>query len=75
MRDRRDLVYEVLAEHVVGGFDDGSALFEDLGLSSLRMMQVLGELRNRYGLVIDLRQCESILTVGDLVDSLRCDDD
>lgn len=65
----------VLSKYTDCDFTFDSLLYEDLGLSSLRMMQVLGELRNSYGLTVEYRNLSEVRTVRDLFEILEGEDD
>jgi acyl carrier protein len=72
MKTQQDLI--VLFKHVAGEVDKrefrditGESIITDLGIDSLSMMQIVGEMELRLGIMIPDEDLVELVTVGDLV--------
>ena len=62
----RKLIYDYLDDEPE--FNEDSLLNEDLGLSSLDLISVVGDIEDTFGIVIDDNAVPSIKTVGDVIE-------
>ncbi len=66
-------IAEVAREHLgwQGTMTPEMRLVEDLNLDSVRLLTLAAEVENRFRVVLDEEEERSIVTVGDLVETVR----
>ena len=64
-----DKICEILLKYVdepEGGFTPETSFMEDLGMSSMDIMTVIGDLEDELGLSLELSELREISSIGEL---------
>ncbi len=61
----KDIIYDYLGDEPE--LNENSKLTDDLGLSSLDLISIVGEIEDRFGIEVDDRSVPSIRTMKDAV--------